>query len=80
MSTLYNPLQINEDNEYVCDYCGEDVEEPKYLLMIPAKPVMTLGCFKLLSFNKLVEELLGMTQSQIVNIVEDSDGTGAFRK
>ena len=29
-------------------------------------------------FNKLVEELLGMTQSQIVNIVEDSDGTGAL--
>ncbi|MBX7076347.1 MAG: replication protein A [Methanobacteriaceae archaeon] len=73
-----NPLQINEDNEYVCDYCGEDVEEPKYLLMIPAKLSDDTGDVSITFFNKLVEELLGMTQSQIVNIVEDSDGTGAL--
>ncbi|MDL2271379.1 replication protein A, partial [Methanobrevibacter sp. OttesenSCG-928-I08] len=25
------------DDEFVCDFCGEEVDEPKYLLMIPAR-------------------------------------------
>ena len=66
------------DDEYVCDYCGEDVDKPNYLLMIPARLDDDTGEISITFFSKLVEELLGMELDEIVEIVEDSGDMGVL--
>ena len=66
------------DDEYICDYCGEDVEKPKYLLMIPAKLEDDTGEIQVTFFNKLAESLIGMTTEEIAKIVEDSADEGVL--
>ena len=66
------------DDEYICDYCGEDVDKPKYLLMIPTRLEDDTGDIQATYFGKLAEELLGMTTEEIVKIVEDSADEGAL--
>lgn len=72
-----NRLEQRED-EYVCDYCGEDVDKPKYLLMIPARLEDDTGEIQVTFFSKLAESLLGMTTEEIAKIIEDSADEGAL--
>jgi replication factor A1 len=69
-----NPIEMIDD-EYVCDYCGEEIEEPKYLLMLPAKLVDDTNSIQITFFGKLVEELLGMKESDIVTTLENGDSS-----
>ncbi|KZX11175.1 OB-fold nucleic acid binding domain-containing protein [Methanobrevibacter filiformis] len=66
------------DNEYVCDYCGGDVDKPKYLLMVPARVEDDTGDIQITFFSKLAEELLGMKTEEIAAIIEDSADEGAL--
>lgn len=66
------------DDEYVCDYCGEDVEKPKYLLMIPARIKDDTGDISITFFGKLAEKLLNMTTDETAAIVEDSADEGVL--
>lgn len=72
-----NTLDTSEE-EYVCDYCGESVDEPNYLLMIPGRLDDDTGEISITFFGKLVEELLEMKQEEIVEIVEDSGDSGVL--
>lgn len=69
---------IDEGDEYTCDYCGEDIEEPNYLLMIPAKLEDDTGEIPVVFYNKLAEELLEMEKDQIIEILKDSVDLGAI--
>ncbi|MBZ9570419.1 replication protein A [Methanobrevibacter sp. TMH8] len=66
------------DDEYVCDYCGEDVEKPRYLLMIPARIEDDTGDISITFFGKLAEKLLDMTTDEAAEIVEDSADEGVL--
>ena len=66
------------DDEYVCDYCGEDVEKPRYLLMIPARIEDDTADISITFFGKLAEQLLGMTTDEAAEIVEDSADDGVL--
>jgi len=66
------------DDEYVCDYCGEDVEKPRYLLMIPTRIEDDSGDISITFFGKLAEKLLGMTTDEASAIVEDSGDEGVL--
>jgi len=66
------------DDEYVCDYCGEDVEKPRYLLMIPARIEDETGDVSVTFFGKLAENLIGMTTDEAAEIVEDSGDEGVL--
>ncbi|MEA4956788.1 hypothetical protein SDC9_28863 [bioreactor metagenome] len=66
------------DDEYVCDYCGEDVEKPKYLLMIPGRIEDDTGEISITFFGKLAERLLGMTTDEAAEIVEESADEGVL--
>lgn len=68
-----NNLDQFEEN-IVCDYCGEEIEEPKYLLMIPARFSDDTGEISITFFDKLAEELIGMKKEEIIDIVEDGYG------
>jgi len=72
-----NRLEQEED-EYICDYCGEDVEKPKYLLMVPGRIKDDTGDIPITFFGKLAEKLLGITTDEAAEIVEDSADEGAL--
>lgn len=57
--------------ENVCDYCGLEFDEPKYVLMIPARIEDETGDIQVTFFGKLAEELLGMDTKEVVNDVID---------
>ncbi|MDL2246094.1 replication protein A [Methanobrevibacter sp. OttesenSCG-928-K11] len=66
------------DDEFVCDFCGEEVDEPKYLLMIPARLEDSSGDISITFFGKLVEELLGMDLKEILGVIEESGDFGSL--
>jgi replication factor A1 len=66
------------DDEYVCDYCGEDVEKPRYLLMVPARIEDDTDDISITFFGKLAEKLLNMTTDEAAAIVEDSADEGVL--
>ena len=66
------------DDEYVCDYCGEDIEKPRYLLMIPARIEDDTDDISITFFGKLAEQLLGMTTDEAAQIVEESADDGVL--
>lgn len=72
-----NNLEITDD-EYVCDFCGEEIDEPSYLLMIPARLEDDTGDISVTFFNKLAEELIEMKTEDVVKIIEDSGDLGAL--
>ena len=72
-----NTLEQNDD-EFVCDFCGEDIDEPKYVLMIPARLEDDSGDIQITFFGKLVEELLEMKLNDIVSLIEDSGDFGSL--
>lgn len=65
-------------DEFVCDFCGEDFDEPRYLLMIPARLKDDTGDISITFFNDLAEDLLGMKKEEVVSIIEDSGDLGAL--
>ncbi len=74
-----NTLEEDENQEFVCDYCGETVEEPRYLLMIPGKLMDdNEDEIQITFFNKLAEELLEMSLDEVIEIIEDSADMGAL--
>ena len=71
-----NNVELNEDDEYTCEYCGEEFDKPNYTLMLPSKFEDDTGDVSITFFGKLVEELLEMSEKEIISIVEDSDDLG----
>ena len=72
-----NRLESVEE-EYVCDFCGETSDEPKYLLMLPAKIVDGTGEIRATFFGKQAEKLLGMNTLEVADIITKSADEGAF--
>lgn len=73
-----NTLQEDESQEYICDYCGEDIDQPKYLLMIPGRLYDDTGDIQITFFNKLAEELLEMKLDEIIELYEDTGDSGVL--
>lgn len=72
-----NRLESVEE-EYVCDFCGETAEEPKYLLMLPAKIADDTGEIRVTFFGKQAERLLSMTTPEVADIIAKSADEGAL--
>ena len=72
-----NRLESVEE-EYVCDFCGETAEEPKYLLMLPARIADDTGEIRVTFFGKQAERLLGMTTPEVADIIAKSADEGAL--
>lgn len=69
-------LQEDENQTFICDYCGQDIDKPNYLLMIPGRIMDDTGDIQITFFNKLAEELLEMPLDEIIEIVEESGDYG----
>ena len=58
----------------ICQYCGVEYDKPKYRIMIPTTLVDETGEIGLTFFGHLVEELLEMSEDEIVELVLDDPG------
>ena len=67
-----------EEDEEECSYCGNEIDEPNYLLMLPGKIQDDTGEVSVTFFNNLAEELLEMKTDDIVSIYETEGDLGAM--
>ena len=69
--------RLDKDEEgYYCQYCGEAIDEPSYLLMLPGMLSDDTGDIQITFFSRLVEELLDLKQDEIIKLVDDSGDLG----
>ena len=54
------------EDEYICDNCGHTFDEPKYTLMIPTRVEDDTGEISVTFFGNLAEELIDMSQEEVV--------------
>ncbi|AMK16112.1 OB-fold nucleic acid binding domain-containing protein [Methanobrevibacter olleyae] len=66
-------LDVDEEE---CSECGNIIDEPKYLLMLPGKLNDDTGEIQITFFNDLVEELIGMAHDDIVAQYEEEGDFG----
>ena len=62
------------EDEFYCDNCGHEFEEPSYLLMIPARVEDETGDISVTFFDKLAEELIGMKKEDIISNLNEGLG------
>lgn len=67
-----------EEDEEECSYCGNTVEAPNYLVMLPGKIQDETGQVSVTFFNNLAEELLEMSTDEMIAIYEEDGELGAL--
>ena len=72
-----NTVEQSED-DFVCEFCGQTIDEPRFLLMIPARLEDDTGEISITFFDNLVEELLEMKKEEIINITDNGSELGAM--
>ena len=69
---------LEDEDEEECPHCGNYIDKPKYLLMLPGKLTDDTGEIQITFFNELVEQLLDMKHDDIVTLYEESEGDLGF--
>jgi replication factor A1 len=72
-----NTVEQSAD-DFTCDFCGEPIDEPRYLLMIPARLEDDTGEISITFFDNLAEELLEMKKEEIIDITDNGSELGAM--
>jgi replication factor A1 len=62
------------EDDSICDYCGESLDEVNTTLMIPATLVDDTGEIRITFYDSLVEDLLEMPKEEIINIASEELG------
>ncbi len=70
-------VTLTEDG-YVCDMCGEDVENPNPLLIIPLVIEDETGTITVTFFRKAAEEIIGKTTQKIEEIIKETGDEGSL--
>lgn len=66
-------VTLSSDNVYVCDICGEEIEEPNYLMIISCVIEDDTGTMRATFFRKSAEELIKMTTTQVRDIIQKQE-------
>lgn len=61
---------------FVCSFCEEPIDEPRYLLMVPARLEDDTGEISITFFDNLAEELLDMKKEDIINLTDNGSDLG----
>ena len=69
-----NTLEPEDIDNEECSFCGNYIDEPNYLLMLPGRLEDETGEVQVTFFNNLVEELIGMKHDEIVELYEAEGG------
>ena len=70
-------VTLTEDG-YVCDMCGEDVENPNPLLIIPLVIEDETGTITVTFFRKAAEEIIGKTTQKVEDISKETGDEGSL--
>jgi replication factor A1 len=66
------------DNIYICDICGEEIEEPNYLMIIPCVIEDETGTMRVTFFRTAAEELIGMKMNEIIDVIKKTGDEGSL--
>ncbi|MDD3985635.1 MAG: OB-fold nucleic acid binding domain-containing protein, partial [Methanobacterium sp.] len=66
------------DNIYICDICGEEIEEPNYLMIIPCVIEDDTGTMRVTFFRTAAEELVGMKIQEIIDVIQKTGDEGSL--
>jgi len=66
------------DNTYICDICGEEIEEPNYLMIIPCVIEDETGTMRVTFFRTAAEELIGMKMPEIIEVIQKTGDEGSL--
>ncbi|HPU37663.1 MAG TPA: OB-fold nucleic acid binding domain-containing protein [Methanothermobacter sp.] len=69
-------LEVSEEN--ICNFCGESIDEPRYLLIIPGRISDDTGEIGITFFGREAEKLLGMKTKEVVDIINKTGDEGAL--
>lgn len=72
--------QVNMDNDdAICEFCGQEIGEPKPLLMLPARIVDDSGVdVGVTFFGKYAEQVLEKSVDEVVQIINETGDEGAL--
>ncbi len=73
-----NKRIIQSEEGYICDTCGEKIEKPNYLMIIPVTLVDETGSIQATFFRKEAEELIGSTTEEVIEIFEQTGDESAM--
>lgn len=67
-----NTRIVQDETGYVCDSCGEKIEQPNYLMIITTTLQDDTGTVQATFFRKNAEELIGATTQEVIEIFEQT--------
>lgn len=66
------------DDAFVCDFCGEEIQKPNYLMIIPCVIEDDTGTVRTTFFRKQAEELIGMTTEKANEVIMTTADEGSL--
>lgn len=66
------------DDAFVCDFCGEEIQKPNYLMIIPCVIEDDTGTVRTTFFRKQAEELIGMTTDEANEVIMTTADEGSL--
>lgn len=71
--------RVNQtENGLICENCGEEVEHPNYLMIIPITIEDETGTIRVTFFRKSAEELIEMTTPEVEEIIKKTGDEGSL--
>lgn len=66
------------DDAFICDFCGEEIQQPNYLMIIPCTIEDDTGTVRITFFRKLAEELIGMATEEANEVIMKTADEGSL--
>lgn len=66
------------ENGYICDICGEEIDEPNYLMIIPLVIEDETGTIRTTFFRRSAEELIEMTTPEVEDVIKKTGDEGSL--
>ncbi|MGZ7134971.1 MAG: OB-fold nucleic acid binding domain-containing protein, partial [Methanobacterium sp.] len=66
------------DDAFICDFCGEEIQQPNYLMIIPCNIEDDTGTVWTTFFRKLAEEIIEMTTEEANEVIMKTADEGSL--
>lgn len=66
------------ENGYICEICGEEIDQPNYLMIIPVTIEDETGTIRTTFFRKSAEELIEMTTPEVEEVIKKTGDEGSL--
>lgn len=66
------------DDAFICDFCGEEIQQPNYLMILPCVIEDDTGTVRTTFFRNLAEELIGMTTDEANEVIMKTADEGSL--